>query len=42
MDNIYKLIGNTPMIKIFYEYNGKKSQIFTKLESYNLTRKYKR
>ena len=30
-------IGNTPMIKIKYEYNGKENYIYTKLESYNLT-----
>ena len=32
-----KLIGNTPMIKINYEYNGKQKSIYTKLEYYNLT-----
>lgn len=37
-----KLIGNTPMIKINYIYNNKKSSIYAKLENYNLTRKYKR
>ena len=30
-------IGNTPMIKINYEYNGVKNSIFTKLEFFNLT-----
>lgn len=30
-------IGNTPMIKINYEYNGRKSYIYTKLENYNLS-----
>ncbi len=30
-------IGNTPMIKIKYRYNGKEKNIYTKLESYNLT-----
>ena len=33
--NIEKLIGNTPMIKINYEYEGKISSIYTKLEFYN-------
>ncbi len=33
--NIGKLIGNTPMIKIDYEYEGKKGCIYTKLEYYN-------
>ena len=37
MSQIYNLIGNTPMIKIVYEYKGKKGNIYTKLESYNLT-----
>jgi len=30
-------IGNTPMIKIDYEYKGKHSYLYTKLEYYNLT-----
>ena len=33
--NIGKLVGNTPMIKIDYEYEGKKGSIYTKLEYYN-------
>lgn len=32
-----KTIGNTPMIKIKYEYKGKTNYIYSKLESYNLT-----
>ena len=31
------LVGNTPMIKINYEYNGKNKYVYTKLEYYNLT-----
>ena len=31
------LIGNTPMIKINYEIEGKIKSIYTKLEYYNLT-----
>ena len=31
------LIGDTPMIKVFYEYNGKESFIYAKLEYYNFT-----
>lgn len=31
------LIGNTPMIKIIYEYSGKIKAVYTKLEYYNLT-----
>lgn len=30
-------IGNTPMIRIDYEYKGKESYLYTKLEYYNLT-----
>lgn len=30
-------VGNTPMIKIKYKYNGKENDIYTKLESYNLS-----
>ena len=30
-------VGNTPMIKMIYKYNGKESEIYAKLESYNLT-----
>lgn len=32
-----ELIGNTPLIKINYNYKGKKGFIYTKLEYYNLT-----
>ena len=32
-----KLIGNTPMIKIEYEYKGDIKYIYAKLEYYNLT-----
>jgi len=30
-------IGNTPMIKIKYNYDGKEKYIYTKLEAYNIT-----
>ena len=30
-------IGNTPLIKIKYKFNGKEDYIYTKLEAYNLT-----
>ncbi len=30
-------VGNTPMIKIKYKYNGKEKYVYAKLESYNLT-----
>ena len=33
--NIEKLVGNTPMIKINYEYEGKTGSIYSKLEYYN-------
>ena len=32
-----KLIGNTPIIKIKYQYEGKEKYIYVKLEQYNLT-----
>lgn len=32
-----ELIGNTPMIKIWYRYLGEKRFLYTKLESFNLT-----
>ena len=35
--NIGKLVGNTPMIKINYEYEGYKGSIHTKLEYYNFS-----
>ena len=35
--NVEKLVGNTPMIKIDYEYEGKRGSIYTKLEYYNYT-----
>lgn len=37
MENINGLIGNTPMIKIKYKYNGIQNYIYAKLEYYNLT-----
>ena len=30
-------VGDTPLIKIKYKYNGKEDYIYTKLESYNIT-----
>ena len=30
-------VGNTPIVKISYEYKGKKDYIFAKLESFNIT-----
>ena len=32
-----KLVGNTPMIKINYEIDGVKKEIYAKLEYYNVT-----
>lgn len=34
---IGKIIGNTPMIQIFYEYRQQEQFIYAKLEYYNLT-----
>ena len=33
--SLEKLIGNTPMIKVNYDYEGKQGSIYTKLEFYN-------
>lgn len=35
--NLGNLVGNTPMIKINYEFEGKRRSIYTKLEFYNYT-----
>ena len=32
-----KLIGNTPIIKIKYEYKGKENSVYSKVEFYNYT-----
>ena len=37
MFNQNRVIGNTPMIKINYEYKGTRGKVFAKLEYYNLT-----
>ena len=37
MYNEISIIGNTPMIKINYRYNGKIKNVFVKLEYFNLT-----
>lgn len=37
MFEINSVIGNTPMIKINYKYNGKENNVFAKLEYFNLT-----
>lgn len=37
MDIKNQIIGNTPMIKINYQYKGKNQSTYTKLEYYNLT-----
>lgn len=37
MSKMNKLIGNTPMIKLDYDFEGKKRHIYIKLEHYNLT-----
>ena len=37
MEKLEKIIGNTPMIRLNYELNGKKRRIYVKLEYYNLT-----
>lgn len=37
MSSKIQIIGNTPMIKINYEFKGKLTYVYTKLEYYNLT-----
>lgn len=37
MSKINNLIGDTPMIKIDYDFEGNKRYIYVKLENYNLT-----
>lgn len=37
MFEINSVIGNTPMIKIKYKYNGEENNVFAKLEYFNLT-----
>ncbi|WP_207535979.1 PLP-dependent cysteine synthase family protein [Desertivirga arenae] len=36
-DNLWNLVGNTPMIEISYTYKGKPGKIYAKCEHYNLT-----
>ncbi|AOR23432.1 PLP-dependent cysteine synthase family protein [Clostridium taeniosporum] len=37
INNLEKLIGNTPLVEISFNYNGKKLSIYSKLEYYNYT-----
>jgi cysteine synthase A len=36
-NNLWHLIGNTPMLELQYQYNGKPGRIYVKCEHYNLT-----
>lgn len=36
-DNIKDMIGNTPMLEIIFNYNGKERRVFAKAEYYNLS-----
>lgn len=36
-ENLNKLIGNTPMIKIKYRYENREGYVYAKLEYYNYT-----
>ncbi len=36
-EHLWRLVGNTPMLELEYEYAGKTSHIFVKCEHYNLT-----
>ncbi|MGC4231481.1 MAG: cysteine synthase family protein [Niabella sp.] len=37
LQELWQLVGNTPMIEIIYRYQGKERSIFAKCEHYNLT-----
>lgn len=37
INNLEKLIGNTPLVEISFKYKSKKMRLFAKLESYNYT-----
>lgn len=37
IDHLWSMVGNTPMIEILYEYEGKTRMIYAKCEHYNLT-----
>jgi cysteine synthase len=37
IDHLWSMIGNTPMIEILYEYEGRTRMIYAKCEHYNLT-----
>jgi len=36
-DNLWHLVGNTPMLELNYTYKGKPGRVFVKCENYNLT-----
>ncbi|WP_394347556.1 PLP-dependent cysteine synthase family protein [Pedobacter frigoris] len=36
-EHLWHLVGNTPMLELHYEYNGKPGKIYVKCEHYNLT-----
>lgn len=37
IEQLGNLVGNTPMVEIFYDYCGKRGSVFAKLESYNFS-----
>ncbi|MDO5712821.1 MAG: cysteine synthase family protein [Tissierellia bacterium] len=37
LEKLDRLIGNTPLVQIQYQYKGKENSIYAKVESYNLT-----
>ncbi|WP_342645436.1 cysteine synthase family protein [Mucilaginibacter sp. CSA2-8R] len=37
INNLWHLVGNTPMLELHYRYNGKPGRVFVKCEHYNLT-----
>jgi cysteine synthase A len=36
-NHLWHLVGNTPMLEIFYTYKGQKLSLYVKCEQYNLT-----
>ncbi|MDR2511299.1 MAG: cysteine synthase family protein [Bacteroidales bacterium] len=36
-DNLWRVVGNTPMLELHYRYKGKSGKVYAKLEYYNLS-----
>lgn len=37
LSSLWKLVGNTPMVEIFYTFRGERRSVFARCEQYNLT-----